>query len=52
MEWTFIIIGSILGIGGFVVVALWDIAKTDKKLKMWEESNKQKLEDYLKETNK
>ena len=51
MEWKFIIIGSICVIGAVVIIAAWEITKSKKNIKMWEKSNKRKLEDYLKEMN-
>ena len=51
MEWTFLIISGICVIGGVVIWGIWEITKSKKKLKMLEESNKQKLEEYLKKMN-
>jgi hypothetical protein len=47
MEWIFFIaVGVIVGLAIF---GIWDIAKSKKKLKMYDEANKRKLEEYLKE---
>jgi FtsZ-interacting cell division protein ZipA len=49
MEWIFLIAVSVISIVGLVIFGIWDITKSKKRIKMYEESNKRKLEEYLKE---
>ena len=49
MEWIFLIAVGIISIVGLAIFGIWDIAKSKKKLKMYDEANKRKLEEYLKE---
>ena len=49
MEWVFLIAVSVISIVGLAVFGIWEITKSKKRIKMYEESNKRKLEEYLKE---
>ena len=49
MEWIFLIAVSIIVIVGLAIFGIWDITKSKKKLKMYDEVNNRKLEEYLKE---
>ena len=49
MEWIFLISVGVISIVGLAIFGIWDITKSKKKLKMYDESNKRKLEEYLKE---
>ena len=49
MEWKFLIAVVVITIVGLAIFGIWDITKTKKRIKMYEESNKRKLEEHLKE---
>ena len=49
MEWIFLIAVGVISIVGLAIFGIWDIAKSKKKLKMYDEYNNRKLEEYLKE---
>lgn len=49
MEWMFLIALGVISIVGLVIFGLWEITKSKKKLKMYDEYNNRKLEEYLKE---
>ena len=49
MEWIFLIGVGVISIGGLAIFGIWDITKTKKRIKMYEESNKRKLAEHLKE---
>lgn len=49
MEWIFLIAVVVITIVGLAIFDIWDITKTKKRIKMYEESNKRKLEEHLKE---
>lgn len=49
MEWIFLIAVGVIVIVGLAIFGIWDITKSKKRLKMYDEANKRKLEEYLKE---
>lgn len=49
MEWIFLIAVSIIVIVGLAIFGIWEITKSKKRLKMYDEYNNRKLEEYLKE---
>lgn len=49
MEWIFLIAVVVITIVGLAIFGIWNITKTKKRIKMYEESNKRKLEEHLKE---
>lgn len=49
MEWVFLIAVGVISIVGLAIFGIWDITKSKKKLKIYDEANKRKLEEYLKE---
>ena len=49
MEWIFLIAVGVITIVGLAIFGIWEITKSNKRIKMYEESNKRKLEEHLKE---